>query len=162
MHAPGKYHPGNVPERANLTPPHAGSRAKWAKGWHEPQHHATGGGPRLPRRSSKLAAACEFISLVVLTGAACMLRDQIIPRSKFWASRPFQTVGSRHHRLWRRTPSGIGRPPSIVALPCASCTRGGTHPAVLSKKVVRYVVGHDARQVEVDPIRRRSSRRSSW
>ena len=27
------------------------------------QHHATGGGPRLPRRSSKLAAVCEFISL---------------------------------------------------------------------------------------------------
>ena len=27
------------------------------------QHHATGGGPRLPRRSSMLAAVCEFISL---------------------------------------------------------------------------------------------------
>ena len=85
-HAPGKYHPnassrkvpGNVPISP---PPHAGSRAKWAKGWHNmlgskavPEPNS--GRPAIPSRPNK--------TLGILPSP-----DSGRPAlSKLWASRP--------------------------------------------------------------------------
>ena len=71
-----------------------------------------------------------------------------VPNRGLQASSPWASDPSGHHDALRAL-----IPPGIIALPQASSPVfpcGGTHPAVLSKKVVRYVVGHDARQVEVD------------
>ena len=58
---PGK-HPRNVP----ISPPPPCRLMSQVGKRVARQHHATGGGPRLPRRSAMLAAVCEFISLARL------------------------------------------------------------------------------------------------
>ena len=97
-HAPGKYHPRNVPERANLTPPPCRLKSQVGK------------------------------RVVVHTGAAFMLQNQNMLPSKLWASRPIQTVGSGHHRPGRQIPPGIMTPSGHHSSSWASCPRGGTHP----------------------------------